>query len=256
MENMCRMTSTKLTIRLFGLFALCLLFSFQISAQTQGTRPNIIVILADDLGYADVGFNRDGSYPVERGVIPTPHLDALANQGIIGSNAHVAHPFCGPSRVAILTGIYPHRIGAQYNLPNDITSAIGIPESETYFSAAIDDASYNTMAIGKWHLGFSEGKYQPMDRGFDEFFGFLGGGKNYFRSEYDNTWYKYSPSDSEYNDPQLYNLPKDNPTTNEYQDPLQRGREYVDRKEFALDEYLTDVLTDAAIDFIGRKYRC
>lgn len=221
--------------------------------QTENSRPNIIVILADDLGYGDVGFNRDSSYPAELGIIPTPNIDALANNGIIGTNAHVAHPFCGPSRTAILTGMYPHRIGAQYNLPNDISTNLGIPESETYFSKVIDDASYNTMAVGKWHLGFEEGKYQPMDRGFDEFFGFLGGGKNYFRSEYDRVWYKYRTDEPEYNDPALYNEPKDNHTTNEYQNPLRRGRDYVDRKEFGLEEYLTDILTDQAIDFIDRK---
>lgn len=235
---------------LFVLFA----WGFASMAQTtKGSRPNIIVILADDLGYADVGFNRDASYPVDRGVIPTPNIDALADQGIICTNAHVAHPFCGPSRAAIMTGMYPHRIGAQYNLPNDITGTLGIPVEETYFSTLIDDTNYNTIAIGKWHLGFSEGKYQPQDRGFDEFFGFLGGGKNYFRSDYDNVWYKYRDNEPEYNDSNLYNEPKDNPNTNEYLDPLQRGRNYVDRKEFAEDDYLTDVLTDQAIDFIGRK---
>ncbi|WP_083631430.1 sulfatase-like hydrolase/transferase [Labilibacter marinus] len=226
------------------------------TAQTAGTRPNILIILADDLGYADVGFNRDASYPEDRGVIPTPHLDALADYSIICSNAHVAHPFCGPSRAAIMTGMYPHRIGAQYNLPNDITDDKGIPVSETYFSTLIDETGYNTAAFGKWHLGFEEGKYQPMDRGFDEFFGFLGGGKAYFQSEYDNIWYKWSNSNAnhavQYNDPNQWNTAKGT-VKNEYQDPLQRNREYVDRKEFALDEYLTDILTDEAIDFINRK---
>ncbi len=222
-------------------------------AQTQGTRPNIIVILADDLGYADVGFNRDSSFPADRGIIPTPNLDELAEAGIICTNAHVTHPFCGPSRTSIMTGVYPHRIGAQYNLPNNITTPLGIPVEETYWSRHVDETGYNSMAVGKWHLGFQEGKYQPMDRGFDEFFGFGGGGKNYFRSLYDGTWYKYSKNSPEYNNPALYNTPKDNPNTNEYLDPLQRNREYVDRKEFAEDDYLTDVLTDQAIDFIDRK---
>ncbi|WP_068472404.1 sulfatase-like hydrolase/transferase [Saccharicrinis aurantiacus] len=221
--------------------------TFTVYSQTQGTRPNIIVILADDLGYGDVGFNRDPNYPADRGVIPTPQLDALATNGIICSSAHVAHPFCGPSRAAIMTGIYPHRIGAQYNLPNDITTTLGIPENEIYWSKVVDQTGYHSMALGKWHLGFTEGKYQPMDRGFDEFFGFLGGGKNYFRSEYDNVWYKNPEDHAD------YNAPKDNPNTNEYLDPLQRNRDYVDRKEFGSDEYLTDILTDQAIDFIDRK---
>ena len=219
-----------------------LLITFNSLAQTQGTRPNIIVILADDLGYADVGFNRDSNFPSDQGIIPTPNIDALANSGIILKNAHVVHPFCGPSRVALLTGIYPHRIGGQYNLPNDITSTIGVPQSETYFSKVLQDANYNTSAIGKWHLGFENGKYQPLDRGFDHFFGFLGGGKNYFESIYEDSFYNRQGGS--------------NPITNEYQDPLQRNRDYVTRNEYsnAIDEdYLTDVLTDNAIQYLSEN---
>lgn len=206
-------------------------------ADTGGTRPNIVFILADDLGYADVGFNRDGSYPADRGIIPTPKLDELANNGIICKNAHVAHPFCGPSRAALLTGMYPHRIGAQYNLPNDITTPLGIPTNETFFPKLLQDSNYNTAAFGKWHLGFTEGSYQPLDRGFDYFFGFLGGGKNYFESIYEDAFYNRQGGA--------------NPVTNEYQDPLQRNRAYVDKTEFGQDEYLTDILTDEAISYIN-----
>ena len=207
---------------------------------TDATRPNIIVILADDLGYADVGFNRDASFPSERGAIPTPNLDVLASNGIIMKNAHVVHPFCGPSRVALLTGIYPHRIGAQYNLPNNITSTVGVPQNETYFSKILQDSGYNTSAIGKWHLGYEDGKYQPLDRGFDHFFGFLGGGKNYFEDIYEDSFYN--------------RLGGSNPVTNEYQDPLQRNRDYVTRNEYSNapnQDYLTDVLTDNAIQYIA-----
>ena len=223
-------------------FLFTILLSVSIYAQTQGTRPNVIVILADDLGYADVGFNRDDTFPKERGIIPTPNIDALANSGIILKNSHVVHPFCGPSRVALLTGIYPHRIGGQYNLPNDITSTLGVPQNETYFSKVLQDSGYNTSAIGKWHLGFEDGKYQPLDRGFDHFFGFLGGGKNYFESIYEDSFYN--------------RLGGSNPVTNEYQDPLQRNKAYVDRNEYsnATDEdYLTDVLTDNAIQYLNEN---
>ncbi|NIJ45669.1 arylsulfatase A-like enzyme [Wenyingzhuangia heitensis] len=235
----------------------CLIaLSSSMYAQTNNTRPNVVVILADDLGYADVGFNRAIDYPSEKGIIPTPQLDALANNGIICTNGHVAHPFCGPSRAALMTGVQPNRIGAQYNLPNDITSPLGIPVEETYFSTILQNKNYNTAAFGKWHLGFTEGKYQPLDRGFDEFFGFLGGGKPYTQRQYDNTFYKWSHSNSnhadKYNDPNQWNEAKGT-ITNEYQDPLQRNRAYVDRKEFGLDEYLTDVLTDEAISFIADK---
>lgn len=239
--------------KLHLLITLFVLASATIFATSADQRPNVIVILADDLGYSDVGFNRGADFDTDLGEIPTPHIDALADAGIICSNAHVTHPFCGPSRASILTGVYPHKIGAQYNLPNDITMTQGIDPDETYFSTVMNDAGYNTLAVGKWHLGFVEGKYQPLDRGFDEFFGFCGGGKNYFRSEYDKTWYKYTVNSAGYNDPALYNEPKDNHTTNEYMDPVQRNRDYVDRKEFAEDDYLTDVLTDETLDFIDRK---
>jgi arylsulfatase A-like enzyme len=224
---------TRISVCCFALIA------FNTIAQTtSGTRPNIIVILADDLGYADVGFNRDATFPVDRGVIPTPNIDALASTGIVVKNAHVAHPFCGPSRVALLTGMMPHRIGAQYNLPNDITSTLGVPENETYFSSVLQNSSYNTAAFGKWHLGFKEGSYQPLDRGFDYFYGFLGGGKNYFESEYEDNFYN--------------RLGGANPVTNEYQDPIWRDRGYVAKDEYSNaenEDYLTDLLTDEAIGY-------
>ena len=219
---------------------MCLLNASHAFTQTQGSRPNIIVILADDLGYADVGFNREAGFPDDLGVVPTPNIDLLANDGIICKNAHVAHPFCGPSRVGLLTGMYPHRIGAQYNLPNDIASTMGVPTNETYFPKLLQDTGYKTAAFGKWHLGFSEGSYQPLDRGFDYFFGFLGGGKGYFENGYEDNFYN--------------RLGGSNPVTNEYQDPLWRNRGYVDRNEFsnAVDEdYLTDILTDDAINYLS-----
>lgn len=219
----------------FGMLIVACLLAINAFSQTQGTRPNIIVILADDLGYGDVGFNRDASFPADLGVIPTPSLDNLASNGVICSNSHVAHPFCGPSRVGLLTGMMPHRIGAQYNLPNDINTTYGIPTNETYFSNLLQDSGYNTAAFGKWHLGFTEGSYQPLDRGFDYFFGFLGGGKNYFESYYEDNFYDGGAT-----------------ITNEYQDPLWRDRAYVDETEFSdapNEDYLTDILTDEAIAY-------
>ena len=108
------------------LISIMLISSFCANAQTEGTRPNIILIFADDLGYTDVGFNRPANFPTEYGAIPTPEIDALAANGVIAKNAHVAHPFCGPSRAALLTGVYPHRVCAQYNLPNDISDTNGV----------------------------------------------------------------------------------------------------------------------------------
>ncbi|AWG23267.1 sulfatase [Flavobacterium faecale] len=143
----------------------------------QSKKPNILVILADDLGYADVGFN--GSKD-----IITPELDKLAKAGTIFSSAYVAHPFCGPSRTALMTGRYPHEIGAPYNLPDvGMNLEDGIPVKENFISNVMHDAGYYTSAIGKWHLGYGS-EFQPNNRGFDYFYGFLGGGHKYFPAEY------------------------------------------------------------------------
>lgn len=234
----------KVYLKTLSLIVFLITFSLKNEAQTQGSRPNMIVILADDLGYGDVGFNRGTDFPEGLGIIPTPNIDLLANNGVICTNAHVAHPFCGPSRAAILTGMYPHRIGAQYNLPNDITSPLGIPTNETFFSTLIDDTNYNTAAFGKWHVGFEEGKYQPLDRGFDYFFGFLGGGKEYFENSYERNFYNTNTTPW---------TPKGT-VTNEYKDPIQRNRSYIDYNEFSNEpneDYLTDIITDDAINYIS-----
>ncbi|MDO6761203.1 sulfatase-like hydrolase/transferase [Tamlana sp. 2_MG-2023] len=234
------MTQILLNNRTLFKLIICLICASYSFGQTQGSRPNVIVILADDLGYADVGFNRDSNFPEDLGVIPTPNIDALADQGVILNNAHVAHPFCGPSRAAIMSGVLPHRLGAQYNLPNDVTTTLGLPTSETFFPEILQDSDYNTAAFGKWHLGFVEGQHQPLDRGFDYFFGMLGGGKGYFEEKYEDSFYRRTGNGVV--------------VTNEYQDPLWRNRAYVDENEFsdAPDEdYLTDILTDDAIDYIN-----
>ncbi|MFD2257271.1 sulfatase-like hydrolase/transferase [Luteolibacter algae] len=138
-------------------------------------RPNIILILADDLGYSDVGFNgaRD---------ILTPNLDALASGGTICTSAYAVHPFCGPSRMGLLSGRYPHEYGGSYNLPDYSSGNYrehGIPASETLISTVLKDAGYSTGLMGKWHLGHQK-QYHPNVRGFDDFYGFLGGGLLYF----------------------------------------------------------------------------
>lgn len=220
-----------------GLF----MFSGYAEAQTTNTKPNILMIVADDLGYADVGFNRGADFPADRGIIPTPNLDLLASNGAICTSAHVAHPFCGPSRAALMTGRYPHAIGAQYNLPNDTETPFGIAESETFMSKVLQDANYNTSMIGKWHLG-NKDVYKPLQRGFDSFFGMLGGGHPYFESSYEeNYWSRVDRNKIRAADNQLP-LP-----TNEYQVPLDRGNGHVTREEFDEDEYLTDILTEEAL---------
>lgn len=137
-------------------------------------KPNIILVLTDDQGWADVGFNGCTD-------IPTPNLDRMANEGVIFSNGYVTHPYCSPSRAGIMTGRYQARFGHDCNLPyadnNDET--IGTPLSERMISEALKEQGYRTSAIGKWHLG-DHPNLHPPKQGFDHWFGFPGGGMNYW----------------------------------------------------------------------------
>lgn len=136
-------------------------------------RPNIIVILADDLGYNDVSFNGTTD-------IKTPEIDALASNGVIFTNGYVTHPYCGPSRAGILTGRYQARFGMENNVdyaPQD--QHHGLPLTEKTFAKRLQEVGYQTGVIGKWHLGAAT-HFQPLNRGFDYFYGFLDGGHNYF----------------------------------------------------------------------------
>lgn len=193
-------------------------------------RPNIVLILCDDLGYADVGFHAQ-----HFGVlcdVPTPNLDALAKAGMIFPQAYVAHPFCGPSRMAILSGQMPHRFGGQKNLP-DVAKNLedynqkGIPEEKVLLSSVLQQAGYATACIGKWHLGTAK-PFHPLARGFDEFYGFLGGGHQYYPSVTDKV------------------VPK----VNDYQFFMQRGWADTLSPEGG---YLTDLLTAEAAQFIQRS---
>ncbi len=136
-------------------------------------RPNVIVIVADDLGFSDVGFNGCKE-------IPTPHLDALASSGVVFDQGYASHPYCSPSRAGLLTGRYQQRFGHECN-PNSTrnSGSDGLPLTETLISDLLGMSGYRTAAIGKWHLGDEE-QFWPIERGFDEWFGFTGGGMNYW----------------------------------------------------------------------------
>ncbi|MBM4026297.1 MAG: hypothetical protein FJ280_12980 [Planctomycetes bacterium] len=130
-------------------------------------RPNIVLIVADDLGYGDLGCY-DGQD------IPTPHIDSLAAAGIRFTSGYVTAPYCAPSRAALLTGRYQARFGFEGNPigPRLADPTVGLPTRERTMADALRDAGYVTAAIGKWHLG-GTASYHPQRRGFDEFFGFL-----------------------------------------------------------------------------------
>lgn len=133
-------------------------------------RPNILLLVADDLGYADLGFQGCKD-------IPTPHLDALCKSGIRCTNGYVSGPYCSPTRAGLLTGRYQTRFGHEFN-PGRGTNA-GLPLSETTLADRLKAAGYKTGWVGKWHLG-TAAKFHPVKRGFDETFGFLGGAHAYF----------------------------------------------------------------------------
>src|SRR5271155_4245796 len=133
-------------------------------------KPNIIVLLADDLGYADVGFHGCKD-------IPTPNLDALARGGVRCTNGYVSGPYCSPTRAGLLTGRYQQRFGHEYN-PGS-SPELGLALTETTIADRLKAAGYDTGLVGKWHLGAAP-RFHPQRRGFDEFFGFLGGGHSYF----------------------------------------------------------------------------
>lgn len=135
-------------------------------------KPNILLIVSDDHGYADAGFQGCKD-------IPTPHLDRLAREGIICSSGYVSHPYCSPTRAGLMTGRYQQRFGHENNpvyAPDDHQQ--GLPMSEKLLPQHLTEAGYKTGWVGKWHLGAAP-EFRPENRGFAETFGFIGGGHRF-----------------------------------------------------------------------------
>lgn len=206
------------SLSLYLLAVLCLLSCKQntsnealsvVADKTLKPTPNVIIILLDDAGYADFGFM--GSEDLD-----TPNIDSLAKDGIVFSDAHVSATVCAPSRAGLMTGQYQQRFGFEANHTGDATTGdIGLAKNVLTIADVFKKNNYKTIAIGKWHLGAKEHNH-PNNRGFDEFYGFLGGGRSYF--------------------------PMKNPS-NEHL--LQFNNERV-----TFDGYLTDVLGDKSVSFI------
>jgi arylsulfatase A-like enzyme len=152
-------------------------------AQQPPRRPNIVLIMADDLGFSDIG-----PYGSE---IATPNLDALARRGVRFTHFYNCAR-CVPTRASLLTGLYPHKAGIGYMEPgnrynNAIQARRPIPEYQGYLNRncvtiaeALGTAGYQTFMTGKWHVGAGEGQ-RPWERGFQRFYGILGGASNHFR---------------------------------------------------------------------------
>ena len=193
---------------------------------SQKDHPNVIVIMTDDLGYVDVGFN--GSVD-----IPTPNIDRIARQGVKFTNGYTPYSVCSPSRAGFITGRYQQRFGyernAQYR-PNDPN--MGLPQSEKTIPEVMDQVGYTSGVIGKWHLGAHISNH-PLNRGFDFFYGHLGGGHRYFPEE-------LTIEDS-------YSI-NDEPLS--YRTWIMR-----DHQPEKTDEYLTDEFSNEAVKFIEKNQK-
>lgn len=191
---------------------------------SQKNHPNVIVIMTDDLGYVDVGFN--GS--VE---IPTPNIDRIAQHGVKFTNGYTPYSVCSPSRAGFITGRYQQRFGyernAQYR-PNDPN--MGLPQTEKTIPEVIGQVGYTSGVIGKWHLGAHISNH-PLNRGFDFFYGHLGGGHRYFPEE-------LTIEDS-------YSI-NDEPLS--YRTWIMR-----DHQSEKTDEYLTDEFSNEAVKFVEKN---
>ena len=154
------------------LLVLSSLVVFQ-SAFAAGARPNIVIFLADDLGYADIGVNGCKD-------IPTPNIDSIAKNGVRFTDGYATHPVCSPSRAGLMSGMYQHRFGFEHNSgPERFTAPnFGLPREIPSLAEKLKAAGYATGMMGKWHIGFKEG-LRPHERGFDETFVFHSGARSF-----------------------------------------------------------------------------
>lgn len=167
---------------------ICILLLLPFLSFGQAKKPNIIIILADDLGWGDVGYHG--------GAIKTPNIDKLSKDGLI-LNRFYAAPICSPTRAGLMTGRYPNRVGIrETTIPP--WSDFGLDVAEVLMPQILAEAGYKNRAmLGKWHLGHNTLQYHPMRRGFTHFYGHLNGAINYFthKREGEVDWHNdYEPS--------------------------------------------------------------
>lgn len=194
-----------------------------VATATTQAQPNVVLILADDLGYGDIGANGGTT-------IATPHIDALAKRGVRLTQGYVSHPVCSPSRAGLMTGRYQQRHGWEFN-PAGRDRAAGMSTDELTVADAMRGAGYRTGLIGKWHLG-SQPQHHPVNRGFDEFFGMVEGGSIYIDAD--------APGVESWGSPRIGRPNK-----------IIRGLD----QEVVVEDYLTDRFTAEAVAFVERNAR-
>jgi arylsulfatase A-like enzyme len=205
------------------------------SPQTGAPRPDVIVIVADDLGYSDVS-----AYGINR--IPTPNIDRIGVEGVRFTDAYVTAPVCGPSRAGLQTGRYQDRFGFEFNngpAARDARENLGLPVDEITIADALKQQGYHTGLIGKWHLGSGD-DYYPTNRGYDEFVGLLSGATAYIDRAVPGV--RRIPIADE----QPYDGIVRRPLNKIYEGP---DRTVVNNEQ----EYLTDYLGFRAAEYIGRN---
>ena len=167
------------------------------ASDKKNDRQNIILIVADDLGYADLGFMGSSE-------IKTPYIDNLASSGAVFTQGYVSSAVCSPSRAGFLTGRNQVTFGYDNNLsgaqPGFDPEFGGLPVDVKTIATRLQAADYTTGLLGKWHLG-TKPQFHPTNRGFDEFWGFTGGGHDYFASKEDGGGYM-APIECNYKTPQ------------------------------------------------------
>ncbi len=188
-----------------------------LSSALFAAQPNVLVIIADDLGYADIGVHGGAE-------VPTPHIDALAASGVRCTNGYVSAPYCSPSRAGFLTGKPATRFGHEFNPHVGDEAKLGLPLDQRTIANALHDAGYATALIGKWHQGF-DAAHHPLSRGFDEYFGFLVGGHNFLL---------HKDAEPEFGSAHSHDM-------------IYRGRDLQ-----KLDGYTTDLFTEEALSFMNR----
>ena len=221
------------------------------AADEQNARPNILFIVADDLGYGELG-----CYGGKE--IPTPHIDALAAGGARFTSGYVTAPFCAASRAALMTGRYQTRFGFEFNPigAKNVAAGIGLPVEEKTVGQRLRDSGYATSLVGKWHLG-GTAPFHPQRRGFDEFFGFLHEGHYFVPHPWNGvtTWLRRKSlpdgGKGRWTSPDGRILWSTHLGHNEPEydadNPVLRSSQPVDEKD-----NLTDAFTREACDFIRR----